>query len=86
MMKIERVQMLRRQPHSDDIVEVVGQDFVYHITATEMEKYLVDSEQMCGKCHDTGEVDTMESIYPGEPHMGPVGSRPCDCRIKEDEE
>lgn len=50
-----------------------------------MEKKL-EKEDICPDCDGTGEVDCMETVYPGEPHMAMVGSRKCDCQINEDEE
>jgi len=40
----------------------------------------------CPDCHGTGELRTMESVYPGEPHMADVGTRKCHCRRRELEE
>lgn len=35
----------------------------------------------CHTCDDTGEVTTMEAVYPGEPHQAPVGTGTCpDCK------
>lgn len=40
-----------------------------------------EEDYVCQTCGGTGEVTTMESVYPGEPHMAPIGSAPCpDCR------
>lgn len=57
----------------------------------------VDGEGMCSQCKcmffdpvcefcgGTGEVVVDEAVYPGEPHMAPIGTRPCICQIKEDD-
>lgn len=38
------------------------------------------NEFECATCEDTGEVDTMEQVYPNEPHTAPIGTGPCpDC-------
>lgn len=34
--------------------------------------------KLCEECNGFGEVNTMESVYPGEPHMAPIGSEVCD--------
>ncbi len=35
-------------------------------------------ESFCSTCHGTGEVASMERVYPGEPHMADIGEpRPC---------
>lgn len=40
-----------------------------------------EEEDVCSTCGGSGEVSTMEAVYPGEPHMAPVGTSPCpDCR------
>lgn len=50
-------------------------------------EYLIDAkeeEEVCETCGGTGEVTTMEAVYPNEPHMAPIGSAPCpDCRSSE---
>ena len=33
--------------------------------------------KLCEECNGVGEVNTMESVYPGEPHMAPIGSEKC---------
>jgi len=36
--------------------------------------------EVCETCGGTGEVSCMEAVYPGEPHMAPIGTQPCpDC-------
>jgi hypothetical protein len=39
----------------------------------------------CEECGGTGEVRTMEQVYPNEPHMADIGSQPCICTIVEDD-
>lgn len=37
-------------------------------------------EEVCETCLGTGEVDVMEYVYPGEPHMAPIDTGRCpDC-------
>lgn len=44
-------------------------------------------ENECDECGGTGEVTTMEQVYANEPHMAPIGTRPCPkCRSKKEEE
>lgn len=40
-------------------------------------------DEICEYCHGTGEVSTMEAVYPGEPHMANIGIRKCICQISE---
>lgn len=40
----------------------------------------------CKLCNDTGEVDCMDYVYPGEPHMAMVGTRKCECRLSSNDE
>lgn len=43
-------------------------------------------EKECSICHGEGVVDTMEAVYPGEPHMAPIGSQPCVCVAGDNED
>jgi hypothetical protein len=45
-----------------------------------------ETEEVCAVCHGTGEVRTMEEVYPGEPHTAPIGSQKCLCQLKDDDE
>jgi hypothetical protein len=40
-------------------------------------------KEVCEMCGGTGEVTTMETVYPGEPHMAPIGVGPCECMMPE---
>lgn len=40
--------------------------------STQIVKY-----KRCEECGGVGEVNIMESVYPGEPHMAPIGSEKC---------
>jgi len=42
-------------------------------------------KEICEDCWGTGEVTTMEKVYPGEEHMAPIGSQPCHCQRRDDE-
>jgi len=38
--------------------------------------------EVCETCGGTGEVSCMEAVYPGEPHMAPIGTERCpDCNM-----
>lgn len=37
--------------------------------------------EACEFCLGMGIIDTDECVYPGEPHMAPVGTQKCLCRI-----
>lgn len=37
----------------------------------------VTIDKVCDECGGDGTISVMEQVYPGEPHMADVGSRPC---------
>lgn len=41
-------------------------------------------EEVCEMCGGTGEITVDEPVYAGEPHMAPIGTKPCICQTKED--
>ena len=43
----------------------------------EVEDEIEECEFCGGKNGEHGDISTMERVYPGEPHMADVGSRPC---------
>lgn len=46
-----------------------------------------EESEVCETCGGTGEVDRMEAVYPGEPHMASIDTQPCpDCSIRNDED
>lgn len=55
---------------------------VIHYTCLECENDC-EVEEVCADCLGTGEVPIMEYVYPGEPHMAPIGIKPCHCQLKE---
>jgi phosphatidylethanolamine-binding protein (PEBP) family uncharacterized protein len=40
---------------------------------------VLKEEMRCTECNGTGEITTMERVYPGEPHTAPVGTAACPC-------
>lgn len=42
-------------------------------------------EEVCAHCLGTGEVSIMDYVYPGEPHMAPIGTKRCICQIKDND-
>lgn len=42
--------------------------------------------KVCEFCGGSGEVETMEYVYPGEPHMAPIGTQKCVCKVEKKEE
>ncbi len=44
----------------------------------------VSLECPLGLCDGSGEITTMEPVYPNEPHLAPIGSQVCPCQRKED--
>lgn len=47
---------------------------------------VLNKEEVCPICSGTGEVTTMERVYPGEPHMAPIGTEKCECQLKDNDE
>lgn len=45
-----------------------------------------DVEDICEHCGGTGELSSMEAVYPGEPHMADIGTRPCICQIRDEDD
>ena len=40
-------------------------------------------EEVCAHCLGTGEVSSMEQVYPNEPHRADIGTQKCVCQIEE---
>lgn len=60
----------------------VNEDMLTAIEAV-TEEFLRDYPPVCRTCGGSGEVRSMEQVYPGEPHMADVGTEPCpDCNVK----
>lgn len=56
-------------------------DFIRERMEVVATKAIEMAKDYCETCGNTGEVRTMEAVYPGEPHMADVGTGPCpDCR------
>lgn len=51
-----------------------------------VEVFEVEKKYDCEDCQDTGEVSCMEVVYPGEPHMADVGTRPCHCQARDEDD
>lgn len=45
----------------------------------------VIEQELCEFCQGTGEVPTMEPVYPGEPHVAATGTEKCVCQLHEEE-
>ena len=41
---------------------------------------------VCPLCGGTGEVTVMEQVYPGEPHVAPIGTQKCICQLEDEED
>lgn len=55
-------------------------EFKHFLARVKPEKLIDNTIEKCQTCGGTGEVDTMEQVYPGEPHMAPIGTGKCpDC-------
>lgn len=42
-----------------------------------------EEDDTCEFCDGTGEVDVMESVYAGEPHQAPTGTKKCICQLSD---
>ncbi len=52
-----------------------------------MTEILEEKEEECETCGGIGYVRTTERVYPGEPHMAPVGEEPCpECNGKDEDD
>lgn len=47
---------------------------------------MIEKKFACELCEDTGEVTTMERVYPNEPHTAPIGTEKCICRLPDEDE
>lgn len=45
-----------------------------------------DVEEVCDECLGTGEVTVDEQVYAGEPHMAPIGTRTCICKLPDEDD
>ena len=83
--KVVRAGHCEKQP--DGSYKVWGESIGYGILAqSEDAKILsgeINLEEPCSVCGGTGEVEVMERVYPGEPHIAPIGSQKCMCILKE---
>lgn len=80
-MRIKNIELQTNRPHSEDVVVIEDDNGnTYTLLDSEIEKLLEDSGQICGHCGGTGEVTVDEQVYPGEPHMAPIGTRTCVCK------
>lgn len=43
-------------------------------------------EDVCEDCRGTGEVTTMEQVYPNEPHTAPIGTEKCHCQSRDNDD
>lgn len=71
---------------SDDLelCELIGSKDTFIIGNIHQNKNLLD---MCRTCKGTGEVPSMEAVYPNEPHTADIGSAPCpSCRSSNKDE
>lgn len=63
----------------------ISAPFFNRKNAEKLEKIVLEEEgEICEMCRGTGEIDCMEAVYYGEPHMAMVGSRICECKLEEE--
>ncbi len=43
-------------------------------------------ETVCAYCLGTGEINTMEEVYPGEPYMASIGTQTCYCQRRSNDD
>ncbi len=74
----------------EDPIDMFGPDWeneVQKLGLTAQDVKMNKEEQECPDCGGTGEVTTMEPVYPEDPGspLAPIGTAKCHCRIKEPE-
>lgn len=86
-MRITYANLSRHQPISEDVVHIIGDEGEYTLTGKQIEELLIEDGQMCGDCHDTGEVTVDEAVYPdaGSPTAA-IGTRKCHCQDHDPDE
>lgn len=82
-MRIAEIKIQNNRPHSMDILEIEdAEGNRYSLTDGEIEQMLIENGQLCEHCLGEGEVTAMERVWPNEPHMAPIGTEKCICRLK----
>ena len=85
-MRIKEIQLTKKDAYDDGKIVIIGENGAYVVTAKQIEDLLIEDGQMCDTCGDSGEITVDEQVYPGEPHMAPIGTKPCpNCIGKQDE-
>lgn len=59
---------------------IVENDEAYNASRINLPKQYCEeaARLVCSTCHGSGEVASMDYVYPGEPHMADIGdNRPC---------
>lgn len=79
-MRITGVHFKKNRPISEDVIEIIGEFGTYTLSDSQIETMLIEEGQMCEDCLDEGIVVKDEPVYPGEPHMAPVGEQVCNCK------
>lgn len=69
--------------HAEIEEHLVGDETATKCTSCEK---ICDTEEVCEYCLGTGETTEMERVYPGEPHMAPIGTRKCMCQLRESDD
>ena len=73
---------------ADTDAEVIGASTFFYLENAKKfaQACMLNEDDVCEHCGGTGEVDCMDFVYSGEPHMAMVGSQKCICQIDEDEQ
>jgi hypothetical protein len=70
-----------------DGITVVGEGRSFaDAFAAAVEEYEIGAGRVCAFCRGTGEVEVMERVHAGEPHMAPTGTAVCECKLQDTDE
>lgn len=75
-MKIINVRVQKNEPYRPDIVVIEGEFAEYALLADDIENLLIEDDQMCPECGDSGEIETG--------YNDDVTITKCDCKKTDD--
>lgn len=85
---VEHVQWLLPTPHAK--LNSKGKHILRGLLRKLVRIAQSEVEEVCEFCGGINgeheELDSMEQVYAGEPHMAPIGSRPCPNSLPDNEE
>jgi hypothetical protein len=80
-MKIINAWLSQPAGNGDKTLMVEGEYGVYELNGEQVERALIESNQLCIHCLGSGEVDIYEAVYPGGPHVARIGAGKCICKV-----